>query len=287
VEYRHSLLAATLVCPGHNPAAPLQPEFIVPQDGHDKQDCESRAMRRWLAAHGAHYARLRPVYLGDDLYLRQPSCQAVLDADAHFRFVCKPSSHRTIEEYRAGIELSELITRVKIRGKWGRHRYRWLSDVPLRDGDDALKVNWFMLEILDPAGKTTYRNSCITDLPMGPDNVAELAACRRARWKVENEAEGRKRGVQHPQDQGLPPGAQFRARPAEPCHRARHPEPAGIRLPHRMPTGGAGVAGRPIRRRHSPGLLPASPSHHHLPGVSLLGSPARHAGVHQTATARA
>jgi hypothetical protein len=22
---------------------PLEPEFIVPQDGHDKQDCESRA----------------------------------------------------------------------------------------------------------------------------------------------------------------------------------------------------------------------------------------------------
>src|ERR1039458_6534597 len=71
-----------LVCPGHNHAVPLEPEFIVPQDGHEKQDCESRAMRRWLAAHGARYARLKPVYLGDDLYSRQPTCQAVLDADA-------------------------------------------------------------------------------------------------------------------------------------------------------------------------------------------------------------
>jgi hypothetical protein len=78
VEYHHSLLAATLVCPGHNHAVPLEPEFIVPQDGHEKQDCESRAMRRWLAAHGARYARLKPVYLGDDLYSRQPTCQAVL-----------------------------------------------------------------------------------------------------------------------------------------------------------------------------------------------------------------
>ena len=32
--------------PGHNRAMPLEPEFIVPQDGHDKQDCESRAARR-------------------------------------------------------------------------------------------------------------------------------------------------------------------------------------------------------------------------------------------------
>jgi hypothetical protein len=54
---------------------------------------ESRAARRWLAAHGASYARLDPVYLGDDLYSRQPICQAVGAAGGHFLFVCKPSSH--------------------------------------------------------------------------------------------------------------------------------------------------------------------------------------------------
>jgi hypothetical protein len=52
-----------VVAPGQNRAVPLEPEFIVPQDGHDKQDCESRAVRRWLAAHGAQYAGIKPVYL--------------------------------------------------------------------------------------------------------------------------------------------------------------------------------------------------------------------------------
>jgi hypothetical protein len=32
-----------------------------------------------------------------------------------------------------------------------------------------------------------YRNSFITDLPVAHTNVAELAACDRARWKIENE----------------------------------------------------------------------------------------------------
>jgi hypothetical protein len=76
-EYFHTMLAATIVAPGHNRVMPLEPEFIVPQDGHDKQDCESRAARRWLTAHGARYARFDPVYLGDDLFSRQPICQAV------------------------------------------------------------------------------------------------------------------------------------------------------------------------------------------------------------------
>src|SRR3982750_4218549 len=40
---------------------------IGPQEGHDKQDWEGRAVRRWLERHGAAHARLNPIYLGDDL----------------------------------------------------------------------------------------------------------------------------------------------------------------------------------------------------------------------------
>src|SRR3954449_12953398 len=68
IEHFHALVSATVVAPDHNRVVPLEPEFIVPQDGHDKQDCESRAVRRWLERHGRRYARLKPVYLGDDLF---------------------------------------------------------------------------------------------------------------------------------------------------------------------------------------------------------------------------
>ena len=188
IEYFHTLMAATLVAPGHSRVVPLEPVFVVPQDGHDKQDCESMAARRWLAAHGASYARLDPVYLGDDLYSRQPICQAVRAAGGHFLFVCKPSSHSTIEEYLTGIELPELRLRVKHGRQRFTHTYRWLCDVPLRDGADAMTVNWLMIEIHNAAGEATYRNSFITDLPANRDTVVELAACGRARWKIENES---------------------------------------------------------------------------------------------------
>lgn len=188
IEYFHTLMAATLVAPGHSRVVPLEPEFVVPQDGHDKQDCESMAARRWLAAHGARYARLDPVYLGDDLYSRQPICQAVRATGGHFLFVCKPSSHPTIEEYLTGVELPELTQRIKHGRQRLTHTYQWLGDVPLRDGADAMTVNWLMIEIRNPAGEVTYRNSFITDLPLDRDNVVELAACGRARWKIENES---------------------------------------------------------------------------------------------------
>jgi hypothetical protein len=39
------------VAPGHAMALPMMPEFIAPQDGVEKQDCERIAAKRWLAAH--------------------------------------------------------------------------------------------------------------------------------------------------------------------------------------------------------------------------------------------
>ena len=65
----------------------LRPEFIEPQQGYDKQDCESRAARRWLASNASRYSKLNPVYLGDDIYSKQPVCEEVLAVGAHFLFV--------------------------------------------------------------------------------------------------------------------------------------------------------------------------------------------------------
>ena len=187
-EYFHAMLAATIVAPGHNRAIPLQPEFIVPQDGHDKQDCESRAVRRWLSAHGQQCRRLRPVYLGDDLFSRQPICEAVLQTDGHFIFVCKPDSHPAIEEFRTGIVLEQKIERQRRGKQWITHTFQWLNGVPLRGDAKAITVNWLMIEIHDASGKSTYTNSFITDLAVTAETVAALTAAGRARWKIENES---------------------------------------------------------------------------------------------------
>jgi hypothetical protein len=73
------------------------------------------------------------------------------------------------------------------RGKRTSTVYRWLTVVPLRATEDAIAVNWFSIEIFNDRGKRTYHNSFVTDLAVSADTVAELAACGRARWKIENE----------------------------------------------------------------------------------------------------
>ena len=51
-------------------------------------------------------------------------------------------------------------------------------------GNAALKVNRLEIEVHAADGSVTYRNNFITDLPVDRDNVAELAAAGRARWKA-------------------------------------------------------------------------------------------------------
>jgi hypothetical protein len=170
------MLSASLVTPGHNHVVPLKPEFIKPRDGTEKQDCETRAARRWLTAHGSEYKSLNPVYLGDDLYSRQPTCEAVLVADSHFIFICKPDSYPLIQEYITGIRLPTLTLLVKRGRKRFTHRYRWLPAVPLRDWKDALLVDCFEIEIWNETGDVTYRNSFITDLPVHLGDVQDRVA---------------------------------------------------------------------------------------------------------------
>ena len=186
-EYFHPMLAAHVVAPGRAQSLPLPPEFARPRDGAAKQDCERQAVKRWLRRHGDRCAALRPVYLGDDLYACQPVCRAMLDAGGDFLLTAKPASHKTLYEYLDGIRPP---TRRVTSGAGSRrrvHRYRWMTDLPIRDGDDALRVNWLDIVSAKPDGKVTCRGAFVTSLPVDRDNVAELADCARARWKIENE----------------------------------------------------------------------------------------------------
>ena len=186
-EYFHAFLGASIVAPGHQHVLPLPPEFIVAQDGAEKQDCERNAAKRWLARHGASLADARPVFLGEDLFACQPIAAAMQADGGNFILTCKPASHRTIGEYLHGATLEEHRETVCKRGRRTTTVYRWLADVALRDSADALRVTWFSIEMVDAKGKRTYRNSFVTDLPVTANTIAELAACGRARWKIENE----------------------------------------------------------------------------------------------------
>ena len=188
VERYHSMLCATVVAPGHAMALPLMPEFIAPRDGAEKQDCERNAVRRWLVTHGDRVKDLRPVFLGDDLFACQPVADTMVAAGGDFLLTAKPASHKALYDFMDGATPEERTIRQKLAGKSLTYRYRWFNQVPLRDGNDARLVDWVGVTVTDAKGKVTYQSAFVTSLTVTRDTVAEIVACARARWKIENES---------------------------------------------------------------------------------------------------
>ena len=191
VTYSHSVVTPVIVAPGNSRVLPLEPEFIVPQDGHKKQDCENAAAKRWLARFGARYRSLGITILGDDLYCKQPLCEAIRREGLNFILVCKPDSHKTLYEWVAGLAASGDVQTLVIQRRAGKRTYtdtyRFVNNVPLRDGADALDVSWCELTTTAQDGKVVYRNAFATNRTIDAANVAETVRAGRARWKVENE----------------------------------------------------------------------------------------------------
>jgi hypothetical protein len=90
--YSHAAITPVIVCPGQSQVIALPPEYIMPQDGQDKQDCERAAGKRWLRTHAKQGAPHGVTCLGDDLYSNQPFCAVVLQHPCNFIFTCKPAS---------------------------------------------------------------------------------------------------------------------------------------------------------------------------------------------------
>jgi hypothetical protein len=188
IENYHTLLAATAVAPGHAKVVPLFPDFIAPQDGAEKQDCERNAVKRWHDRHGERLRPLRPVYLGDDLFACQPIVAMLEAAGDDFIFTCKESSHKALYDFIDGAEPERHQEKIRKSKTVETRHYRWIERVPVRGGKDAALVNWIGFEIFDRNGRVKYSIAWVTSLPVNKTNVAEIAACGRARWKIENEA---------------------------------------------------------------------------------------------------
>ncbi|MBK7955005.1 MAG: hypothetical protein IPK02_14210 [Candidatus Accumulibacter sp.] len=143
VLYRHIAVTPVLVAPGQANAIPLPPEFVQPQDGQDKQDCELAASARWLARWGEHYRPWRITYLGDDLYCHQSHCPAGAGATGRLLFTRKLESHATPlrvgRRFRAQRATRPRVQARRVGKKHFTDTYRYAHQVPLRNTDDAVE----------------------------------------------------------------------------------------------------------------------------------------------------
>ena len=187
----HSAITPVLVQPGNSRVICLEPEFIHPQDGKKKQDCENTAGKRWFEGAGLRYVPYGVTILGDDLYCNQPMCESMLNSGYNFILTCKYSSHKYLAAWVEDCDPKEDLHQKVIKRWTGKerlyYRYRFANDVPIKDGEDALRVNWAELTITDTEGNVRKRHAFATNHRITKDNVVSLVEAGRARWKIENE----------------------------------------------------------------------------------------------------
>jgi hypothetical protein len=116
----------------------------------------------------------------------------VLPQGCNFSFTCKPDSHATLYERVAFWQATDAIAAHEAGHFNGRFTevtiVRYINDIMLRSGDDALSVNWFDMTVVNAnTGEQLYHNSCITNHRLTADNVVAVAQSGRGRWKIANE----------------------------------------------------------------------------------------------------
>lgn len=190
--YYHTAITPVIVCPGHAQVIALAPEYIMPQDGHAKQDCEQAAGKRWMTHHAATLVPHHVTLLGDDLYSKAPFCALALQQGFNFILVCKPDSHPKLYERLAFWQAQGAIAQCDQRRRQGRVTevaiYRFINDVLLQAGKHALAVTWVEMTVVNAkTGAQLYYNTFITNHRLSAANVAQVAQAGRGRWKSENE----------------------------------------------------------------------------------------------------
>jgi len=191
--YSHAVMLAVVCAPDQEHVVCLEPEFITPQDGHEKQDCEQQATKRWVKRNAERFAPGTVTILADDLHCHYPLCTLLQQHHMHYILTCKPASHAALYEELLLLEQVAGAITTQVVEKWrGPHRerwvYRWAEQLPIRGDLDTIMVNWCELTIFAvETDEQLYHCAWATDHPVNAQTVPEIVASGRSRWKVENE----------------------------------------------------------------------------------------------------
>jgi hypothetical protein len=192
VTYFHSAILPAIVAPGQSQVISLFPEFITPQDGHQKQDCEVAAAKRWIKTHTCIFKEQPITLLGDDLYSHQPMCEEILTVGMNFIFTCLESSHTGLYDWLKYLDGIGEVNKLEIK-QWNKnsrevYSYQYVNGIPLRDSQPAIEVNWCkLIHTRESDGEILYENAFITRHELNEQSVPLVVAAGRCRWKTENE----------------------------------------------------------------------------------------------------
>ena len=186
--YYQQMLGAAIVHPDFKEVVPFAPEFIVKQDGQNKNDCERNAAKRFLKKLKEDHPHLPLIITEDALSSNAPHIREIEKYNLHYILGVKKGDHaflfNQVEQARINGDAIQFELVDKDNPE-KTHRFLFLNQVPLNASNKDMLVNF--LEYWEITSEKTQHFSWVTDFVIENDNVYQLMRGGRSRWKVENE----------------------------------------------------------------------------------------------------
>jgi hypothetical protein len=181
------MLGAALIHPDRREVIPLMPEPIVKHDGTEKNACEREAAKRLIVQLRQDHPYLPLIVTEDSLSSNAPHIHVLQDHNVHYILGVKEGDHAYLF---AQVAVAEQAGRVTYYDRDDaepglRHRFRFVSDVPLNESHTNLRVTF--LECWEWDKDKVQHFSWVTDLRVHKGTVYQIMRGGRARWRIENE----------------------------------------------------------------------------------------------------
>jgi hypothetical protein len=184
--YYHQLLGAVAVHPDQSTVFPVACEAIVKQDGQTKNDCELNASKRIIPQIRTALGDEKIIGVFDALYINGPHIKALNDEKINYIIGSKGQTYVDIqvEELRKNNGLQSLTWETE--GK--KCVANFVNGLILNGQHQDILTNYFEFTETDiMTGEQTFYSTWITDIEINTENIQELVAVARSRWKIENE----------------------------------------------------------------------------------------------------
>jgi len=188
VTYQLQMLGAAIVHPDFKEVIPLVPEFIVKQDGQNKNDCERNAAKRFFEKLRKDHPHLPLIITEDALSSNAPHIREANKHNLHYILGVKEGDHSFLFEQVKKARSVGQITEFEIVDEKNPemiHRFSFLNQVPLNESNQDVLVNF--LEYWEVTPDKVKHFSWVTDFAVTEKNAYQIMRGGRTRWKIENE----------------------------------------------------------------------------------------------------
>jgi transposase len=185
-SYYHQLLGAVSVHPDESTVFPVACEAIVKQDGSTKNDCELNASKRIIPQIRAALGEEKIIAVFDALYCNGPHIKLLRENKMNYIIGTKGKTYVDIqvEDLREKGALETFSWQTKDHNC----TVNYVNGLILNGQHQEILINYFeFIETDQKSGETTFYSTWIIDIEITEQNIKELVAVARSRWKIENE----------------------------------------------------------------------------------------------------